>query len=176
MTINLRDKLILEQLIEENASVEAVAEMTGLDEIDVVRRAKKLLNAKDVFTVLEQKQMLVYQLKGLYARARHLLDTFTDSKSWPKGVEAITKLIETTYKIQVEQDEQNAKEMDRLTQAQGVVLVQVVQAAYNRARELLVKEYPEVDASKLDDAFATGLVQIQQEMDSDTELLQIEAQ
>ncbi len=164
----------MEQLIEENASVEEVAEMTGLTEIDVVKRAKKLLNAKDVFTVLEQKQMLIYQLKGLYARARHLLDTFTDAKSWPKGVEAITKLIETTYKIQVEQDEQNAKEMDRLTQAQGVILVQVVQAAYNRARELLIKEYPEVDAGVLDDAFAAGLVQVQRDLETEQEMRQIE--
>ena len=104
--MDLRDKRILELLIEENRSITDVADELGLTEIEIVQRAKELLGAKDIFTVLEQKQMLIYQLKALYVKANALLETTIDARSWPKAIEAITKLIETTYKIQVEQEEQ----------------------------------------------------------------------
>lgn len=166
----MRDKRILELLIEQNKSPEDIGDELGLDPIEVVQRAKELLDAKDIFTVLEQKQMLIYQLKGLYARASALLNTMVDEKSWPKGVEALTKLIETTYKIQVEQEEQNARDLDEITKSQAAVLVQVVQLAYNRARDLLVAEHPDVDPAKLDTAFADGLVHVQRqyEIEGDT--------
>lgn len=163
--MNLRDRKILELLIEQNLTVGEVANELGLSEVEIVKRAKELLAVKDVFTVLEQKQMLIYQLKSLYAKANDLLDTTTSGKEWPKAVEAITKLIETTYKIQVEQEEQHAKDMTAITEAQGVMMVRIVQMAYNRARELLTKEYPEVDGAKLDNAFTSGLVQLQKQQE-----------
>ena len=57
--MNLRDKRILELLIDENRPISEISDELGVDEVYVVKRAKELLSAKDVFSVLELKQMLV---------------------------------------------------------------------------------------------------------------------
>lgn len=168
--MNLRDKRILELLIEENRSITDVADELGLTEIEIVQRAKELLGAKDIFTVLEQKQMLIYQLKALYVKANALLETTIDARSWPKAIEAITKLIETTYKIQVEQEEQQSRDLGEVTKAQAAILIQVVQLAYNRARSALIAEYPKVDPRALDAAFTDGLVQVQRQYELESGL------
>lgn len=168
--MNLRDKRILELLIDENRPISEISDELGVDEVYVVKRAKELLSAKDVFSVLEQKQMLVYQLKSLYTKANHLLDTTIDSKTWPKAVESITKLIQTTYEIQVQQEESNERDLAEITQAQAAILIEVVQRAYNRARDLLAAEYPEFPTKELDAAFTEGLVQVHQQYTSNPQL------
>jgi len=156
--VSLRDRQIIELLGREN-SPDNVGELLGMEPAEVVLRAKELLRGMDVFTEQEQRRLLVYQLKSLLSQAREMLDNTLDEKTWPKGVEAITKLIETTYKIQLEQETINEEEIRIATQEQAAILVHVVELSYLKAVELLKEKYPEVDIDELNQVFNQGLLE-----------------
>ena len=157
-TVSLRDRKIIDLLGREH-SPESVAEQFGLTPLEVVTRAKELLSGMDVFTEQEQRQLLVYQLKSLLTEARLLLDKTVNDNAWPKGVEAITKLIDTTYKIQLEQSKKNDEEITTAVQAQAAILVRAVELSYLRAMSLLQEKYPDVDMEEINEAFNAGLLE-----------------
>lgn len=67
--VSLRDRKIIELLGRENLSC-GVAEQFGMDPAEVVAIAKDLLSGMDIFTELEQRRLLVFQLKSLLSQAR----------------------------------------------------------------------------------------------------------
>lgn len=152
---SLRDQKILEMYGLGRTTGE-VAETLGVSEEYAYSRIKQLLAEGDIFTVMEQRKLLIYQMKSLLSKASDFLDNASD-KSWAPGVAAITKLLETTYEIQVKEEAQSEEELQAATRAQAGVLIRAVEMAYNRARELLTNEYPNVDIALIDAAFQQGL-------------------
>lgn len=154
----LRDDRILE-LFAAGKSAKEVSEVLGLTPEYALQRVKELLENEDIFDTIEKRKLLVYQLKTLHTKASDMLDNMASDKSWAQGVAAITKLIETTYEIQVREEATNAEEIEAATRAQAAILIRVVERSYQRARELLANEYPEVDLVRIDAAFEQGLIE-----------------
>ena len=155
---SLRDRKIVELLGRENSPA-VVAEQFGMEPAEVMVIAKDLLATMDVFTRSEQRQLMIYQLKSLLSQARQMLDSTYDDKAWPAGVTAITKLIETTYNIQLAEEEKNVAEIEAATRAQAAILVKAVELSYNRAMQLLQDKYPQVDIQEINEAFNQGLLE-----------------
>ena len=156
--VSLRDRKIIELLGRENSPA-VVAEQFGMDPAEVVAIAKDLLSGMDIFTELEQRRLLVFQLKSLLSQARELLDNTITEAVWPKGVDAITNLIKTTYEIQLKEETRNTEEIEAATKAQAAILIRAVELSYLRAMKLLSERYPEVDLSEINDAFNQGLLE-----------------
>jgi hypothetical protein len=156
--VSLRDRKIIELLGRENSPA-VVAEQFGMDPAEVVAIAKDLLSGMDIFTELEQRRLLVFQLKSLLSQARELLDNTITEAVWPKGVDAITNLIKTTYEIQLKEETRNTEEIEAATKAQAAILIRAVELSYLRAMRLLSERYPEVDLSEINDAFNQGLLE-----------------
>ena len=152
----MRDDRILE-MFANGASPQAVSEELGITSEYALFRVKEILKEDDIFDTIEKRKLLIYQLKSLYARASNMLDTIASDKSWAQGVAAITKLIETTYNIQVKEQLQSAEDIEAATKAQAYILIRAVEMSYNKARTLLIEEYPEIDVDVIDAAFQEGL-------------------
>ena len=152
----MRDDRILE-MFANGASPQAVSEELGITSEYALFRVKEILKEDDIFDTIEKRKLLIYQLKSLYARASNMLDTIASDKSWAQGVAAITKLIETTYNIQVKEQLQSAEDIEAATKAQAYILIKAVEMSYNKARTLLIEEYPEIDVDVIDAAFQEGL-------------------
>ena len=155
-TMTMRDDRILE-MFANGASPQAVSEELGITSEYALFRVKEILKEDDIFDTIEKRKLLIYQLKSLYARASNMLDTIASDKSWAQGVAAITKLIETTYNIQVKEQLQSAEDIEAATKAQAYILIRAVEMSYNKARTLLIEEYPEIDVDVIDAAFQEGL-------------------
>ena len=155
-TMTMRDDRILE-MFANGASPQAVSEELGITSEYALFRVKEILKEDDIFDTIEKRKLLIYQLKSLYARASNMLDTIASDKSWAQGVAAITKLIETTYNIQVKEQLQSAEDIEAATKAQAYILIKAVEMSYNKARTLLIEEYPEIDVDVIDAAFQEGL-------------------
>lgn len=155
-TMTMRDDRILE-MFANGASPQAVSEELGITSEYALFRVKEILKEDDIFDTIEKRKLLIYQLKSLYARASNMLDTIASDKSWAQGVAAITKLIETTYNIQVKEQLQSAEDIEAATKAQAYILIRAVEMSYNKARTLLIEEYPEIDVEIIDAAFQEGL-------------------
>lgn len=155
----MRDEKILE-LFAVGKTAKAVGEELGVSPEYALTRAKEVLAQGDVFDTIEKRKLLIYQLKSLAARANDMLDTIAGDKSWAQGVAAITKLIETTYNIQIKEQEQNAEEIEAATRTQAAILIQAIEMGYNRARNLLLAENPKLSLERADEVFQEGLSEV----------------
>lgn len=156
--IGLLDKKILERTVMGDSSRE-ISETYGITEVEVVSTVKRLLAQGDVYTEIEERRMLVYKLKALLQRAETFLD-YTDLRTAPKLLDSANNLIRSISEMQSRQTEITEAETRKLALQQATLIIDVVQASYQRARELLMTEYPEVNLGLIDDAFQQGVKEI----------------
>lgn len=155
---NLLARQMLEKAVEGESTYD-IAERYGVEELEVVSTIKELLAQGDIFTELEERRMLVYKLKALLQRAENFLD-LTDIRTAPKLLDSANNLIKTISELQVRQQAISDEESRKVALQQAALIMEVVQASYQRARDLLSKEYPQVDVSKLDSVFQSGVKEL----------------
>ena len=103
--------------------------------------------------------MLVYKLKALLKRAESFLD-YTDIRTAPKLLDSANNLIKSIAEMQEKQQTISDEETRKLALQQAALIMEVVQASYQRARDLLAQEYPDVDVQRLDTVFQTGVKEL----------------
>ena len=77
-----------------------------------------------------------------------------------KMIDSVTKVIDSIDRLQSAQSKISDDELERAAAAQAAKMMQFIQASYQRARELLAEEYPEVDIERIDGAFQEGLREV----------------
>ena len=159
--LSLRDQNLLDRTLK-GESPALIAEETGVPATDVVRRIKEMLSTRDVFSEIEQRRILVYGLQDLYSRAINFLDSFDpeNGSDMAKMIDSTTKLITSIDQLQSAQGKISDDEINRAAAAQAQQIMRFVNASYQRARELLAEEYPEVDIERIDGAFQEGLREV----------------
>ena len=155
---DLLARKMLEKAVE-GESPKDIAELYGVEELEVVGTIKELLAQGDIFSELEERRMLVYKLKALLQRAEQFLD-YTDVRTAPKLLDSANNLIKTISELQVRQQAISDEETRKLALQQAALIMEVVQASYQRARLLLQQEYPEVDILQIDAAFQMGVKEL----------------
>ena len=159
--LSLRDQDLLTRTLR-GESPANISEDTGVDTLTVVKRVKEILATRDVFSEIEQRRILVYGLQDLYDRALTFLDAFEfeDGGQMAKMIDSVTKVIDSIDRLQSAQSKISDDELERAAAAQAAKMMQFIQASYQRARELLAEEYPEVDIERIDGAFQEGLREV----------------
>ena len=89
--MTLRDRKIVE-MFAGGATPDEVEDALGVPAAKALHRCKEILGAKDIFDEVEERKLVVTQYQALYQKGHALLDA-TGVKDWPKGVEALTKLL-----------------------------------------------------------------------------------
>lgn len=150
--LSLRDARLLE-LAANGRSAEEMGALLGIKPAKALIRVKELLQARDIWTDIEQRQLLLsdlYQLKEqMQDQMRHGVD--------PKDAGVLLKTIKTIGDILDRQGKITEEELTKITQTQARALVGLVQAAMGRAEDLLREKYPYVDIGEIHDAFQVGL-------------------
>ena len=143
-------------------SIADLADRHALSEWDVIARVKAALASDDVFTEIENRKLLVRRLNNLVSQFEDNLDA-TDTRS----LDSLTRALVAMDKLQSQQVGITDEELDRAARAQATLLVQVVAASWQRARSLLIREYPTVNVSEIDAAFNAGLAAAAQELEQE---------
>lgn len=154
----LLQKAILEKTVNGMPSNE-IAQLYGIQEIDVVTQVKEVLAKGDLYTDIEERRMLIYKLKALLQRAELFLD-YTDIRTAPKLLDSANNLIRSIADMQERQQTISDDEAHKLALQQAALIMEVVQASYQRARDLLSREYPDVDIQKIDYVFQKGVKEL----------------
>ena len=157
-----KPSLLARQILERTVEGETpsdIADRYGIRELEVVSTVKELLATGDVYTDLEERRMLVYKLKALLKRAESFLD-YTDIRTAPKLLDSANNLIRSIAEMQEKQQTISDEETRKLALQQAALIMEVVQASYQRARDLLAQEYPDVDVQRLDTVFQTGVKEL----------------
>lgn len=156
--LTLRDDRLL-RAAANGWSGEDMAAEYDITAAQAIVRVKDILASRDPWTQIEKKQLLLhsaYALKETIEAAIASVDVGSTDRSI-KVVEAYIKLLKTVSEVLDKQSSITESELETITRSQARALMQLVVAGYNRARDLLAEEYPDVDLLILDEAFQVGM-------------------
>jgi hypothetical protein len=160
--VSLIDKRLLD-LFSNSYTPDEVEQETGIPALQAVARTRELLASIDVWDEVEQRRLLAHSLK----KAKEQVESIGDMTD-PKLLQSYTNLVGTIDKIQDKARAISDQEIEKLAIAQGRHMLNMIEASFFRARELLSQEYPEVDLGRIDTVFWAGV-------EEQSQVLEIEA-
>lgn len=150
--LSLLDETLI-SLAASGRSGEEIERRTGIPAEQAVAHVKGLMRRRDVWSDVEQRQLLLYELNGLK-------DSLGDAALRLKDPESARLLLKTLELIGKRLDSQKSQldvEVLRLSEYQQGVLLRAMDLALNFAKRELLERYPEVEAGDLDALVAEGL-------------------
>lgn len=151
--LSLRDNKILEAAAN-GWSADQIAEKYDVTPEFALVRIKQILASEDVWDTVEREKLL---LRSIYMLKENLESDYTGIVSDPKQADAYRKTLELLSSTLDRRAKSNRDDLDRVTAAQAKKIIDVVQAAWLHARQLLRDEYPDVDLALIDARFQQGL-------------------
>lgn len=140
-------------------TAEEIEKRYSIPAVKALKRLKEIVTARtDIFTTLEERFIVLHKARQLLEDAEKNLDPGD-----PKAVDARLKVIRTVSELLEKQSAYSDEELERATRAQAGLILQVVEAGYNKARELLAEEYGNVDLVKIDEAFRLGMAEARED-------------
>jgi len=122
----------------------------GISAAKAVVRVKEILASRDVWSEIEQRQLLMVDLYKLKTVLSAGIGDTKVAAEYIKTINAIDKIMDKQGKI-------TADELSTITRVQAQALLGLVQAAFGRAEELLLDRYPQVPILEIQEAFQLGL-------------------
>jgi len=150
-TIALQDKRLID-LAANGLSPEEIEKQTGVPGAEVVVRIRDILRSRDIWTDLERRQLLLHSAHKLKDKVERFLQADD-----PKSVQMYLNTLKVVSDMLDKQGTISDDEIQQVTRAQAGAMMQMIEAGYGRARELLSEEYPNVDMAMIDMAFKEGL-------------------
>lgn len=118
-----------------------------------VATVRALLSQRDIWDEIEQRKLMAHSLMQRKSEIERLTIDVAD----PKHIEAYTKLVLAIDRITDKPMKITDAELERVGQAQAKALLQMIEMAYNRAKQLLTTDFPFLDLTDIDEAFNEGL-------------------
>ena len=163
-SLNLLDESLI-RLAASGKSGEELERSTGIPAAQAVQHVKNLMARRDVWSEVEQRQLLLYQLN-------ELKDSLTEAAFQLKDPESARLLLKTLELIGKRLDSQKTQldeQVLRLSQYQQTVLLRAMDAALTFAKKQLQEQYPDVDQDQLDALVAEGLLRAKSELQEETQ-------
>lgn len=161
-SISLLDEALL-RAAASGKSGEEIAILTGVPAAQAVVHVKDLLQRRDVWSEVEQRQLLLHQL-------HELKDSLTEAAVRLHDPDAARLLLKTLELIGKRLDAQQTtldSEVLRLSEFQQSVLLRAMDSALNFAKRELAERYPDITSGELDELVAEGLLRAKAELSDD---------
>lgn len=127
----------------------------GIPAAQALLHVKKILSSRDVWSEMERKQLLLQDLYALKAQIQSQNLNYFDEKQGGLLIKALTAIGNILDKQSAMTDD----EINRITEANARAMLRMISAAFERAKEYLRVEYPDVDIFQIESAFNSGLSQ-----------------
>ena len=134
-------------------SGDEIEKLTGIPAAQAVAKVKELLGSRDVWTEMEQRQLLLSELHELKDSLRVQAIDGQD----PEAARVLLRTLETIGKRLDAQQTVLDENMIKLTQFQQRILLKAMDAALDFAKGELAERYPQVSPAELDQLVADGL-------------------
>lgn len=134
-------------------SGDEIEKLTGIPAAQALEKVKQLLASRDVWTEMEQRQLLLAEL-------HELKDSLHDQAVVGQDPEAARVLLRTLEVIGKRLDQQQTvldENMLKLTMFQQRILLRAMDAALDFAKGELAERYPDMPKAELDELVANGL-------------------
>lgn len=157
--LTLRDTRLLDAASNNLSGLE-IEEKFGIPAAEAISRIRRLLTERDIWTDIERKQLLLhsaFQLKGR-------IEAASVDVSDPKQIDVYLKLLKTVGELLDKQSGITDKELEVVTAAQSKAMLNLIDSAFGKAREILKADFPNA-YEQVDAAFAQGLREAVLEID-----------
>lgn len=134
-------------------SGEEIEKATGIPAAQALEKVKDLLASRDVWTEMEQRQLLLAELHELKDSLRAQAIEGQD----PEAARVLLRTLETIGKRLDSQQTVLDENLIKLTQFQQRILLRAMDAALDFAKRELADRYPQVSIVELDELVANGL-------------------
>jgi hypothetical protein len=160
--ISLLDDTLI-HLAASGASGDEIELKTGIPAAQAIDHVKQLMKKRDIWTEVEQRQLLLFELN-------ELKDSLRMNAVQMQDPEAGRLMLKTLELIGKRLDSEKGKVTDqvlRLSEFQQKILLRAMDAALNFAKQELAERYPEVPRHELDELVAEGLFRAKAEIEND---------
>jgi hypothetical protein len=134
-------------------SGDEIEKATGIPAAQALEKVKDLLASRDVWTEMEQRQLLLAELHEL----KDSLRTQAIDGQDPEAARVLLRTLETIGKRLDSQQTVLDENLIKLTQFQQKILLRAMDAALDFAKRELADRYPQVGLAELDEMVAQGL-------------------
>ena len=134
-------------------SGDEIEKATGIPAAQALGKVKDLLASRDVWTEMEQRQLLLAELHELKDSLRAQAIEGQD----PEAARVLLRTLETIGKRLDSQQTVLDENLIKLTQFQQKILLRAMDAALDFAKKELAERYPQVSLAELDELVADGL-------------------
>lgn len=150
--LSKRDRALIE-LAAAGYSPDEMENATGIPAAQCLMQVRNILSSRDVWTEIERKQLLLHDLYELKNQIQKQNITYIDDKQ----SSALIKTLRSIGDILERQTALSESEINQITEANARAMIRMISAAFERAKELLREEYPNVDIRQIEAAFNAGL-------------------
>jgi hypothetical protein len=157
--ISLLDETLL-RAAASGKSGEEIERLTGIPAAQAVVHVKNILARRDVWSEVEQRQLLVHELNELKNSLQQNAIEFKDPTSARLLLQTLTELGRRLDSQKAQLDEQ----VLRLSEFQQGVLLRAMDSALGFAKKQLKEQYPDVDSDSLDALVGEGLLLAKHEL------------
>lgn len=162
--VSLLDETLI-HLAASGASGEEIERRTGVPAARAIDHVKTLMRRRDVWSEVEQRQLLLLELNELKDSLRENALNLKD----PDSARLLLKTLEIIGKRLDSQKIQLDEQVLRLSEFQQSLLLRAMDAALKFAKAELRERYPDISTDELDSLVADGLVHAKSVLATDTE-------
>lgn len=160
--ISLLDDTLI-HLAASGASGEEIEVKTGIPAAQAIDHVKQLMKRRDIWTELEQRQLLLFELNELKDSLRINAVQMQD----PDSARLLLKTLELIGKRLDSEKGKIDQEVLRLSEFQQKVLLRAMDSALSFAKKQLAEKYPDVQKDELDELVAQGLYLAKTELEKE---------
>lgn len=160
--------LLDETLIKAAASGKSGDEMeqlTGIPAAQAVLHVKQLLSNRDIWSEIERRQLLLFELNELKDSLSQRAIEMRDEDS----ARLLLKVLQEIGRRLDSEKERLDVDIIKLSEYQQRVMLKAMDAALNFAKDQLAERHPEVPKEELDELIMEGLVKARYELEAETE-------
>jgi hypothetical protein len=157
--ISLLDETLL-RAAASGKSGEEIERLTGIPAAQAVVHVKNILARRDVWSEVEQRQLLVHELNELKNSLQQNAIEFKDPTSARLLLQTLSELGRRLDSQKAQLDEQ----VLRLSEFQQSILLRAMDSALSFAKKQLKEQYPDVDSDRLDALVGEGLLLAKHEL------------
>jgi hypothetical protein len=160
--ISLLDETLI-RAAASNKSGEEMEQLTGIPAAQAVMHVKQLLSRRDIWSEIERRQLLLYELN-------ELKESLSNRALQMQDEESARLLLKVLQEIGRRLDQESTKleaDVMKLNEYQERVLLRAMDAALNFAKKELLERYPEVPRTELDELVVEGLVKAKYEIEKE---------
>lgn len=160
--ISLLDDTLI-HLAASGASGEEIEIKTGIPAAQAIDHVKQLMKRRDIWTELEQRQLLLFELNELKDSLRINAVQMQD----PDSARLLLKTLELIGKRLDSEKGKIDQEVLKLSEFQQKVLLRAMDSALSFAKKQLAEKYPDVQKDELDELVAQGLYLAKTELEKE---------